>query len=136
VDLPYEEGRSPNRPAGALESTIYRVVQEGLTNAARHASATRVTVSVSDRDELVRIKLADNGRGFDFDTHERGFGLRGIRERVDLAGGTFLLESRAGEGTVLTVTLPGTRRADLAAPDRADDGDRTGTLTPSQRDAG
>ena len=132
VDLAYEEGRSPNRHTDELESTIYRVVQEGLTNAARHAKATHVTVSVSDRDDLIRIWMADNGRGFDVDTHDRGFGLTGMRERVDLAGGTFLLESRADEGTVLTVTLPGTRRPDVAAPDPVGEG----TLTRSQRDAG
>lgn len=91
-----------------LETTAYRVVQEALTNVAKHARAesARVRMSRSDRDLLIEVQ--DDGVGFDPAAESAGFGLAGMRERIYLAGGTLDIEA-ANPGTLLRVTLP-TRR--------------------------
>ena len=66
---------------------MYRIVQEGLTNAIRHAGATRVTISVDDREGVIHACVSDDGRGFDPAAPDDGFGLTGMRERVSLLRG-------------------------------------------------
>jgi signal transduction histidine kinase len=88
-----------------LETTIYRLVQESLTNVVKHARARRARVSVAAVDGEVRIEVQDDGVGFDPSKHTDGFGLAGMRERVYLAGGSVELES--GEtGTRVRARLP------------------------------
>lgn len=101
-----EEGGGTERDfdAGAL-TALYRAAQEGLTNAHRHGQATRVTVTVSFGGDGARLTVTDDGRGFSVNADE-GFGLRGMRERVALLGGTVGVESAPGRGTAVTVTLP------------------------------
>lgn len=82
---------------------LYRAVQEGLTNACRHSGATEIDVAVSYDDRGARLRLADNGTGFDGSAE--GFGLAGLRERVRLADGTVDIDTSAS-GTVLTVGVP------------------------------
>jgi signal transduction histidine kinase len=91
-----------------LGTTLFRTVQESLNNVARHAHATRVSVSVCREAEVLRADIADNGTGFepDADALRRGHGLRGIRERAAASGGDFLLTSYPGGGTQLTVYWP------------------------------
>ena len=89
-----------------LESGVYRVVQEALTNVAKHAGASRVSVSVSCLPEALRLEVADDGVGFDPDDPSAGFGLLGMRERVELAGGELEVGSVAGSGTRLAAELP------------------------------
>ncbi|HUA48754.1 MAG TPA: GAF domain-containing sensor histidine kinase [Solirubrobacteraceae bacterium] len=96
-----------------LETTIYRLVQESLTNVIKHANASRVRVSVTAVDGEVRIEVQDDGVGFDPGERHDGFGLAGMRERVYLAGGTVELES-AGTGTLVRARLP--QRLEGAAP--------------------
>jgi signal transduction histidine kinase len=92
-----------------LETTVYRMVQEALTNVAKHARAERVRVAVSASDGELRIEVQDDGVGFDPDSTEEGFGLAGMQERASLAGGTLSVDS--GEhGTLLRAFLP-TRQA-------------------------
>jgi signal transduction histidine kinase len=91
--------------APELETTIYRLVQEALTNIVKHASASTVRVSVRLRDGSVCVEVSDDGVGFDTASTTVGFGLVGIRERIFLAGGTFQLDSGTG-GTVLRATVP------------------------------
>jgi signal transduction histidine kinase len=88
-----------------LETTVYRIVQEALTNIVKHAGATtaRVTVRLK-RDELF-VEVSDDGRGFDPSARSEGFGLSGMRERVGLAGGRLVLES-GQRGTRLCARLP------------------------------
>ncbi|HSC02320.1 MAG TPA: GAF domain-containing sensor histidine kinase [Solirubrobacteraceae bacterium] len=88
-----------------LETTIYRLVQESLTNIVKHAQAGRVRVSVTANDGEVTIEVQDDGVGFDTDSHTDGFGLAGMRERVYLAGGTVELES-GEDGTLIRARLP------------------------------
>ena len=118
VDLDCESGRHPSRHTTQLEGTIYRVVQESLTNVAKHANATTVTVTVREFDEAVVIEIRDDGDGFDPERGAEGFGLIGIRERVALAGGTFSLTTGPGEGASLELSLPAQRRHDQVDVER------------------
>ena len=71
VDLRFESGRRRARLAALIETTIYRVVQEALTNVAKHAGAQRVSVTVVERDGAVEIAVTDDGRGFSGERAER-----------------------------------------------------------------
>ncbi|MGW1767389.1 sensor histidine kinase [Streptomyces sp. NPDC002073] len=85
-------------------TALYRAAQEGITNARRHAAATRIEVTVVLDRAQARLTVSDDGRGF---AHRaEGFGLRGMRERVEAAGGRLDIDSGRGDGTRLTVTLP------------------------------
>lgn len=95
------------RLAPILENAIYRIVQEGLTNACKHSQSKRVEVSLMQRDDQLYIEIRDGGVGFDVDTgSESRFGLQGIRERVRLLGGKVTIRSHPGKGTCLGVELP------------------------------
>ncbi len=93
-----------------METMIYRIVQEALTNVAKHARATQVSIWLERIEERVRVRVIDNGVGFDATTlarrRARRFGLVGIQERVDLMGGAFQILSGRGRGTELRVELP------------------------------
>jgi signal transduction histidine kinase len=88
-----------------LETTVYRVVQESLTNVIKHARANRVRVTVElDAGEVV-VEVQDDGRGFDVKARSAGFGVAGMRERVSLTGGSLRLQSD-GRGTLVRARLP------------------------------
>jgi signal transduction histidine kinase len=110
VELGWESGREASRLDGGLETTIYRLVQEALTNAVKHARASRVEIGVTERDRHVAIVVSDDGVGFDPGASVEGFGLMGMRERVGLMDGSLSVESGAGRGTTLCCRLP-VRRA-------------------------
>jgi signal transduction histidine kinase len=96
-----------------LETAVYRLVQEALTNVAKHARANRVRVALTESDGELLIEVQDDGAGFDPDLANDGFGLAGIRERVGLAGGTLSIDS--GEhGTLLKACLPTLRGTQVA----------------------
>lgn len=93
--------------APLVELTLYRVVQEALTNIRRHSAATQVRVELRRVDGRVRAVIADNGIGFDpAQSGLRNFGLRGMRERVRVLGGDLNIESEPGQGTRIVVDLP------------------------------
>ena len=100
-----------NRYDEYVNITVYRVIQECLTNAAKHAGATRVSVTVSNllvESNLARIeiKVQDNGKGLDVDLSEsRRFGLLGMRERVQAFNGDIQIESDPGTGTLITADM-------------------------------
>jgi signal transduction histidine kinase len=106
VDLSFEAGRVTSRHVPELEETIYRIVQEALTNAVKHANAQRVWIEVREASGSVAIVVGDDGQGFDPDGAATGFGLVGMRERTMLADGTLEVRSAGGTGTVLAVSLP------------------------------
>lgn len=95
-----------------LETLAFRVVQEGLTNAMKHSGVQEAEVRVESRDGWLRIEVRDRGRGFDprevLEVSEApaGFGLQGMRDRVELTGGRLELRSRPGDGTRLVAELP------------------------------
>jgi len=86
------------------ELVLFRVAQEALTNVARHAEATSVELSLSLHDTDAVLTVADDGRGID--SGIEGTGLRGMRERAALVGGTLRLARRDGGGTLVTLTVP------------------------------
>jgi signal transduction histidine kinase len=97
-----------------LESTIYRVVQEALTNVARHAQATSAVIALSERDGEIRASVTDDGQGLPDSTRlgprgdgmEGGFGMSGMRERAELVGGELEFAPAPGCGTVVRLTVP------------------------------
>lgn len=89
-----------------LETTVYRVVQEALHNVLKHAGATGTEVHVWRSSEQLLLEVVDDGQGFTEDGSTPGFGLVGMRERVELAGGTLTVDSSPGAGTRITARLP------------------------------
>jgi signal transduction histidine kinase len=98
--------------AADTETTVYRVVQEALTNAVKHAGASRVRIGVRPRDGGVDVTVTDDGAGFDPGAPREGFGIAGMYERAELGNGTMAIESRPGAGTTVHVWL----HADEPAP--------------------
>jgi chemotaxis family two-component system sensor kinase Cph1 len=96
----------------AIETTLYRVLQETLTNVVRHAEATEVAVILTAAEQLVTMVVEDDGRGFDWNDAvtrtplTRRLGLLGIRERLATVGGTLEIESSRGNGTSIFVRIP------------------------------
>jgi signal transduction histidine kinase len=105
----------PERLPEDQEIVLYRVAQEALTNVARHSRASSARVELVETADKVVLEVHDDGVGFDPTKELVGsldhFGLAGMRERVELAGGTWTVWSRQGSGTVLTATLPRARVA-------------------------
>ncbi|TMQ71441.1 MAG: sensor histidine kinase [Candidatus Eisenbacteria bacterium] len=105
------EGELVGRLPHDAETALYRVAQEALNNAARHARARAVTLSISQTTSRLRISVADDGCGFDPRAVGRrsnggGFGLRGIMERLEPWGGSLDIRSAPGVGTELCIQLP------------------------------
>ena len=90
---------------GELDTTIYRLIQEALTNVAKHARADHVRVAVGVADGRLAVEVSDDGVGFDPDVATSGFGLAGMRERVALSGGQ-LTVAAAEPGTRVLATFP------------------------------
>jgi signal transduction histidine kinase len=101
-------GFTSERLPAAVETDLYRVVQEAMTNVARHARATRVDVLVERRGDRVLVMVEDDGVGFEPELAQLGdhFGLLGIRERAEALGGTLAVESAPGAGTTVVVEVP------------------------------
>ncbi len=101
-------GFTSERLPAMVETDLYRVVQEAMTNVVRHARATRVDVLVERRGDRVMVMVEDDGIGFEPDQAQRGdhFGLLGLRERAEALGGTLTLESAPGAGTTVVVEVP------------------------------
>jgi signal transduction histidine kinase len=102
------EARDGGRRLGReLETLLYRFVQEGLTNVARHAKARRVRVGLRSTNGLLRASVSDDGCGISANGRRRaGLGLLGMRERIERAAGRFRIESGQGRGTRLTAEIP------------------------------
>jgi PAS domain S-box-containing protein len=89
-----------------VQNTVYRVLQEALTNVARHAGARRVIVRLVRNEATVELRVQDDGIGFDLAGDRRGLGLRGMQERAALLGGSVEVESQPGAGTTITAHFP------------------------------
>jgi len=92
----------------SINITIYRLVQECLTNVLRHASATRVEINLQRSGDVVNVAVADNGKGLGErnESESARFGLMGMRERVQALGGEFHLDSRPGSGLTVKASIP------------------------------
>lgn len=99
-----DQARHPRLDAD-IETAVYRVIQESLTNAARHARAEQVRVIVLRRGEEILITIRDDGHGFDPSTPSEGYGLTSMRERISLVGGQIEITS-SGSGTAIAAIVP------------------------------
>jgi signal transduction histidine kinase len=91
-----------------IETAIFRIVQESLTNVIMHAQASRVDMVISRKDDTVAAIIEDNGVGFFPSLAMNGehLGLFGMRERVEMLGGTLAIESEPGQGTIVKAEVP------------------------------
>jgi len=89
-----------------LETAVYRLVQESLTNVVKHAEAASVMLQVTVGDGRLDVLISDDGQGFDQAAQSSGFGLAGMRERVELTGGELQVESKPGSGTKVMASVP------------------------------
>jgi signal transduction histidine kinase len=111
VDL-HAAGLDGRRLPAPVEIAVYRIVQEALTNVARHAAASTVSVLLEQRDRSVHVIVEDDGRGFDVEgvlasgQPEQRLGLHGMRERAALLGGSLTVESGPGRGTSVFAAIP------------------------------
>jgi PAS domain S-box-containing protein len=101
---------SPEQLSVPVATAVYRIVQEALTNVAKHARATRVGLVLRQVDQVLSLIVEDNGIGMasgsESDVNDDQWGLRGIHERVEVLGGSFEVESAPGNGTTLFIKLP------------------------------
>jgi signal transduction histidine kinase len=94
------------------QGVVFAIIEEAVNNARKHADASRVVVRLAVEDDLFMAQVADNGRGFDLDAVETGYGSRGslglinLRERAELVEGNITIESEPGQGTSVTLVVP------------------------------
>lgn len=95
-----------------LETVLYRVIQEALTNVARHSNATSCRVTLRRKEQVIQGVIEDNGQGFDSQTvmlsdeKGRGLGLHGMNERIELVGGSLEFDARPAKGTTIFIEVP------------------------------
>ncbi|MCG3113007.1 MAG: GAF domain-containing protein [Candidatus Manganitrophus sp. SB1] len=105
------------RLSAKIEILLYRVIQEALTNVAKHAQAESVILSLEKKDVHIHLYITDDGKGFEVKRYfssppmiRRGLGILGMKERVELAGGTFFIDSDLGQGTRISIKVPIVKR--------------------------
>jgi signal transduction histidine kinase len=96
-----------------IKTVIYRVMQEALNNIIKHSNAKVINLGLEKKEGRIEFVIQDSGRGFDLDSTlsqrgaDRGLGLAGMKERIQLSGGSFVLESAEGAGTTVRALWPG-----------------------------
>ena len=117
VEVEFSATGLKERLPDEMETALYRVIQEALTNTAKHAHAHHAWVAMDERDHAVHASVRDDGQGFDAQAvlrtpwQDRGLGLGGMQERATLLGGSIVIDSQPGAGTRIEVVMP------LPAPD-------------------
>ena len=106
IDATFESEGDLGRLPGDAQLVVYRVAQEALSNAVRHADADHVRVGLRRDGDDLELRVRDDGRGFSFDEASRGLGIAGMRERALLVGGDLELESRPELGTRVRLVVP------------------------------
>ncbi len=114
TDTPSQAGGADHRRRPALEIALYRITQELLTNAIRHARATHVAITIMEEGPTITLTVSDDGVGFDLAAERDGFGLIGVNERVALLSGRLDVSSTLSRGTTVRAELP--IPAGLASP--------------------
>lgn len=117
IQVEFETSGAEPLPHPEISATIYRVIQEAMTNIARHSGAQRAKVVLQFEDNMITGSIDDNGKGFHSQTLLRsgtrgGLGLLGMRERIELAGGEIRIESRPGYGARIAFSVPNRRSSD------------------------
>jgi signal transduction histidine kinase len=106
LKLDLESQLGTERLPSEIETALYRIVQEALTNVAKHAEAQTVSIVLRRAQGAVTAVIEDDGRGFDLAVTGHGTGLDGMRERLDLIGGKLKIETRRGGGATLVAVVP------------------------------
>src|SRR4029453_7391601 len=106
IDIDLEIQLADDRLPAGVETTMYRIVQEALTNVTKHAGATRISVLVTRTDKTAVLVVEDDGAGFEVSDETSGLGLTGMRERVALVGGRLKIEAGRGSGTTIAAEIP------------------------------
>ncbi|MGA7698124.1 MAG: ATP-binding protein, partial [Thermoguttaceae bacterium] len=110
LTMPYTAGdllTVAKRLPSILENAIYRIAQEALTNACKHSKSKKVTVTMTQEGQDIRLEVRDWGIGFDQEAIGKGhFGVEGIRQRVRLLDGRLTIESKPEYGTLVQVVVP------------------------------
>jgi|SRR5579884_524639 len=116
VDVDVDLGRDDGaRLASELETAIYRTIQEALTNAQKHGGARKASVEVHEDEAEIHVRVRDDGGGFDPAVRSGGFGLVGMRERVELLGGHLEIDSAPGRGATVRASFPRLTREETPA---------------------
>src|SRR2546426_7163874 len=112
IEVEFHATGFKERLPAEMETALYRIVQECLTNTAKHANASRVTIILKEGKESVHARITDDGQGFDYEAllktpgQERGLGLAGMNERAVLLDGTLNIHSTSDRGTIIEVSIP------------------------------
>jgi signal transduction histidine kinase len=104
--LDFESHLGDRRFPSDIETALYRMIQEALTNIVKHAQARHASIVLSTSHRAITVLVEDDGRGFDIEVAREGMGLDGMRERLGLIGGKLTVESRLGGGTTLVAKVP------------------------------
>jgi signal transduction histidine kinase len=104
----HASGLVDDRLGTEIETTLYRIAQEALTNVAKHSGATNVELILERAADHVLLVVEDDGAGFDTDVATHGFGLLGMQERASLVGASLEIESAVGQGTTILVRMAAT----------------------------
>jgi signal transduction histidine kinase len=106
ITLTFEADPSLPATTDVNKITLYRFLQESLTNVTRHSQASKVWVELTIEENWLSLTVQDNGIGFDATERISGIGIKGLQERMTLVGGTLTISSAAGRGTILSARLP------------------------------
>lgn len=106
IDLMFAITGQERRLKAEIETTVFRIGQEAISNVARHAEANSVSIALNFAQDHIVLQVEDNGQGFDLNLPNGSFGLLGMKERASLLNGTFAIDSSRGSGTRLAVTIP------------------------------
>ncbi|MBI4299808.1 MAG: sensor histidine kinase, partial [Chloroflexi bacterium] len=112
INIDFRTQGLKERPPATMETALYRIIQEAVTNVIKHAEAKNISIILEQRDGTILTRIQDDGKGFEVrGIHTsavwgKGLGLLGMRERAALLGGELTVESGRGEGTTVRVTMP------------------------------
>ncbi|WP_425589849.1 PAS domain-containing sensor histidine kinase [Fictibacillus fluitans] len=106
IDIDFDCSLPPQRLSVGIETTIYRVIQEALTNVRKYALVNHATVAICTVEEKIQVRIRDKGQGFDNRQLQRGVGIFSMEERARSVGGRFAIQSKMGRGTTVMVELP------------------------------
>lgn len=107
VEIDMDVTGLPQRIGGKMKTYVYRIVQEALQNALTHSNATHIGISFRSDNSELNIHITDNGQGFpEFRLQNPGLGVYRLQERIEVLGGTLLIESEAGKGTKVNIRIP------------------------------
>jgi signal transduction histidine kinase len=108
VDVDFKENDPDFELPNTIKTGLFRILQEALTNVARHAEATLVKVDLEQDKNSILLKIKDNGLGFEIRKHSgnKTLGILGMKERAAMMGGQYDISSASGQGTTITVKVP------------------------------